>query len=200
MNGSWKLAVLACGLVAGSAWAQAVLPDNDVQVANEGRIGDRWMLAPGATLATPAYPAHLAVRGDDVCLALGYQINPDGSTSNFAVIKQWSSAGDAEPVDGYWAGFAQAGADALSQWRFQARPGISPVQPTYTVATLAFNAGEDAPAALRANCAVADLAATIQSLKSSGYEKSVERRELERLNRAARANRTMVNPLGGSTR
>ena len=85
------LALAACASTAGSAQAQALFAADDTRVANEGTIGDKWALADGATLATPAYPPAMAARGDDVCLALGYLINPDGSTSDFAVLRQWNS-------------------------------------------------------------------------------------------------------------
>jgi hypothetical protein len=189
--------MLALGVIgmAGIAQAQDVLPARGTAIANEGKIGDRWMLSEGVPLATPQYPPHLASRGDDACLALGYQINEGGDTSNFAVLGQWSSAGGAEPVDGYWQAFAQAGADAVSQWRFQPRPEVDAVRPTYTVATLSFNSGQADAAALRAHCAISDLAATIQKAKSGEYTDSRERRDLERLNRRAEAGRTIPNPI-----
>src|SRR5690606_10846038 len=139
MGKHWKLVALVAGsAMLGAVSASDTFPGKDTVVASEGRIGDRWMLAEGATLATPAYPAHLAGRGDDVCVALGYRILPDGSTTDFAVLKQWTSAGEGQQDD-YWRAFAEAGADALSQWRFQPRPGVV-ARSTYTVATLAFSA------------------------------------------------------------
>lgn len=192
-------AIIACCL-AGSVFAagyaaaeQALFRSKDAVIANEGKIGDRWMLAEGATLAVPAYPAAFAQRGDDVCMALGYRINPDGSTSDFAVFKQWNSAdGDKEPEAGYWEAFANAGAEALAQWRFQPRPDARPVRPTYTVATLAFTGTNGPGGDIRANCKVDDLAAAIQARKSKAYMKhSRDRAELDRANHANNL-RTMV--------
>ena len=194
MKTAWIIALVLWSMT-GSAAAQDALPKRDTVIANEGKIGDKWMLADGATLATPQYPAHLAPRGDDACIALGYQINGDGSTSNFAVLQQWTSAGEQEPVEGYWQAFAQAGADAISQWRFKPRPAVTAVRPTYTVATLSFNSGQADAAALRAHCVLADLAARIQTLKSERYTDSRERRDLERANRRAEATRVIPNPI-----
>ena len=129
-------------------------------VANEGTIGDRWMLAEGTTaLPIPIYPADQAQRGDNVCLALGYRILPDGTTSNFRVLKQWSSSsGEKEPFAGYWESFARAAADAVSQWRFQPRPGTGDAVPTVTVATLGFSGNPDKRAVdVGGNCRIANL-------------------------------------------
>ena len=190
--------LLASGLAAsalfvGVASAQALFKTDDTIIANEGKIGDRWKLAEGATLATPAYPTQFAARGDDACVALGYLINPDGTTSDFAVLKQWtSSTGDAEPQDGYWQAFAQSGADALSQWRFQPRPEVTGVRPTFTVATLAFTGAKGAGGDIRGHCTISDLAAVVQERKSEAYMRhSRERAALDRANNASRAQQSM---------
>jgi hypothetical protein len=130
-----------------------------VDIASEGAIRDKWMLADGAKLAAPAYPEGFAQAQRDVCLALGYQINPDGSTSGYRVLKQWNSeTADAEPVDGFWTGFANAGADAVRQWKFKARPEVATPAPVFTVATLTWQTRKDTNAAtLRSECKIADL-------------------------------------------
>ncbi len=101
-----------------------------VRVVDEGGLRDAWTLAEGAVLAAPGYPAEFAGRGDNVCLAIGYAVRPDGTTSDFSLLKAWNSAsGDQEPVAGYWDSFAQAGAAALSEWRFRPlrdRPAAAP--------------------------------------------------------------------------
>lgn len=193
-----RSALVACafGALASFAavgWAQALFAAKDTVIANEGTIGGKWMLADGASLATPAYPAELAGRGDDACLALGYLIAPDGTTSDFAVLKQWnSSAGEDEPQDGYWQSFAQSGADALSQWRFQPRPDTGAARPTYTVATLAFTGAHGQGGDIRGHCRIDDLAAVVQERKSDAYMRtSRERADLERANRASSALRAM---------
>ncbi|WP_140909170.1 energy transducer TonB [Cognatiluteimonas lumbrici] len=193
MGKHWKLVALVAGsAMLGAVSASDTFPGKDTVVASEGRIGDRWMLAEGATLATPAYPAHLAGRGDDVCVALGYRILPDGSTTDFAVLKQWTSAGEGQQDD-YWRAFAEAGADALSQWRFQPRPGVV-ARSTYTVATLAFSAASGQATNTRAHCEVGDLAAFLQQTSSRAYMASRERRDAERLLRGSQRPAMVENP------
>lgn len=146
--------------MAGLAVAAAAGAQDREVVANEGTIGDRWMLAAGTTaLPLPIYPADQARRGDNVCLALGYRIQPDGTTSDFRVLKQWSSSsGEKEPFAGYWDSFARAAADAVSRWRFQPRPGTGDAVPTVTVATLGFTARPAQGAAdVGANCRIPNL-------------------------------------------
>ena len=147
--------IAMAGMVVAAVGATA---QERVRVANEGTIGDKWMLAEGTILQTPAYPAGQVRRGDDVCVALGYRIEPDGTTSDFHVLKQWSSAsGEKEPVAGYWESYAGAAADAVAQWRFQPRPGTGEPVPTLTVATLGFNGKADAGGDIGANCRIANL-------------------------------------------
>ena len=161
-------------LVLGLALSGTALAQEKQRIANEGTIGDKWMLADGLQLATATYPASLAPRGGSACIALGYLIGKDGTTSDFAVLKQWNSeAGEDAPVEGYWQAFAQAGADAVSQWRFKARPGVDVVVPTYTVATLGFQGGKQPidAATLRGHCQIKDLADQLARVKSKRFER-----------------------------
>jgi len=139
-----------------------------VRVVNEGGIRDEWMLADGVKLVAPAYPAAFARRGDNVCVAVGYLINPDGTTSEFSLLKAWASStrGDKEPEPGFWAAFAKVGAVALAQWRFKPRPEVASPTPTYTVATMTLmgRQAEDI-VVLRKRCAIEDLAATKAELE-----------------------------------
>lgn len=171
----------AAFLPAQAAWAS----DRQIRMANEGDIRDRWQLADGATLAAPGYPAVFADRGDDVCMAIGYAINPDGTTSDFALLKAWnSSAQDQEPVAGFWNAFEQASAQALSAWRFKPRPEISTPETTYTVATMHFTGKQAADVAgLRSRCAVEDLKAFVQQQKSDRFMDSLSKYDLDRARR-----------------
>lgn len=190
-----KTAWLCCA-AAVLAMGAATASDKDRVIANEGRIGDRWALADGVQLAMAQYPPALAPRGDDVCVALGYQINEDGTTSDFAVLKQWNSATEEdEPVDGYWAQFAQSAADALGQWRFKPKDGVAP-RPTYTVATVGFSGGKGQDPAFVSHCKVGDLSAFLQKVKSRNVmDRSSVRRDMERASRDARGNYSPPNPL-----
>ena len=192
--------LMAFSLCALAAVAQA---EDRARIVNEGGIRDQWMLADGVKLAAPGYPAAFAERGDNVCVAIGYAIKPDGSTSDFTLLKNWSSStGDKEPVDGFWDAFAQASAGALSQWKFKPRPEVATPEPTYTVATMHFMGQEAADAGvLRCHCSISDLAALVKE-RRVGYEdpeNSRSRRDLERARRSVSGSGSMVeNPAQSS--
>ena len=131
-----RIATLVTGAL-GRSSPLPTLAGEKVRIVNEGGIKDQWMLAEGTKLAAPGYPAALVERGHNVCIALGYAIKPDGTTSDFSIVKSWSSAGQDQP-DEYWDAFAQASAGAVSQWAFAPRPEVAEPQPTYTVATMQF--------------------------------------------------------------
>jgi hypothetical protein len=192
MKMAWSCCTVAAILAAGAA----VASDKDRVIANEGRIGDRWALADGVQLAMAQYPAALAARGDDVCIALAYQINEDGTTSDFAVLRQWNSATEEkEPMDGYFGQFAQAAADALSQWRFKAKEGVV-ARPTYTVATVGFNGGKRQDPGFASHCRIGDLTAFLQNHRSDSImNRSSARRDMERASRDAQANSSIRNTL-----
>jgi|SRR5688572_19890947 len=136
-----------------------------IRVVNEGGIRDEWTLPAGYKLALPAYPAEHAGQQTEACVAIGYLINPDGSTSDFALLKSWTSANVASGSSReYWSAFAQASAQAMSQWRFQPRPEVQAPRPVYTVATLLFAAQTPQ---LRGQCAIPDLAAKLRELRAN---------------------------------
>lgn len=157
------LFVCLLALAGGSAWAL-----DPIRVANEGGIKNAWTLPPGTQLAAPAYPAQFADRAMEVCVGIGYLINADGSTSDFALLKAWNSeTGDREPASGFWAAFAQASAAALQQWRFQPRPEVGRPVPVYTVATMSFGRqGAMASSELRRRCTIANLHQHLAALRA----------------------------------
>ncbi len=173
--------------------SQSVAADR-VRTVNEGGIRDEWMLADGVKLAAPGYPAAFAERGDSVCVAMGYAIKPDGTTSDFVLLKAWaSSTQEQEPTAGFWDAFSQTSAAALSQWKFKPRPEISEPRTTFTVATMNF-IGKEAtdPTALRAHCAIPDLAAFVQQNKANRFQKgTLEKNEMERLRRWQESQRSL---------
>ncbi len=178
MNIKTTLVATAAIMVLASLAVQA--KDRE-RIANEGTIGDKWMLADGAKLATAEYPGYFAERGDDVCIALGYKINKDGTTSDFSVLRQWNSeAEDKEPVDGFWKAFAESAAHAVSQWKFKPRPDAGAPVTTLTVATLGFNGkkGVD-PVALRGHCKIADLTDAIEQAKTKRAQRGSLNRHVE---------------------
>ena len=160
--------------------AHAVAADK-IRVLNEGGIRDEWTLPAGFKLAVPAYPAKYAAQHAETCVAIGYLINPDGSTSDFALLKNWSSANVPSGSTGeYWSAFAQASAQAVSQWRFQPRPEVQEARPVYTVATLLFAAQSPQ---LRGHCAIPDLAARLRELRrDTGTRRRMDADLYDRLN------------------
>lgn len=165
---SKTLALVALGL---SLTAVVSAAADRTRVVNEGGIRDEWALADGVKLAAPGYPGNFAERGDNVCVAMGYSIKPDGTTSDFTLLKAWSSStGEKEPTQGFWDAFAQAGAGALSQWKFKPRPEVTAPQTTFTVATMNFMGKQASDVAeLRAHCAIADLPSYVQQQKSNKF-------------------------------
>lgn len=182
-----------CGLAA------AAQCGDRTRVVNEGGIRDQWMLADGVKLAAPGYPAEFKDRGDNVCVAIAYAIKPDGTTSDFALLRQWTSAGDREPTQGYFDAFAAAGAGALSQWKFKPRPEVEAPQRTVTVATLHFTGKEPMDlAALRSHCQISDLAAVIQEARHKSVDRDRLRRDMEAQHRAANANNALISNPGAA--
>lgn len=206
MNASRRRRI-SCGALASSVCVlllSAAVHAADPRIVNEGGIRDEWMLADGAKLAAPGYPAEFAEQGDNVCIALGYLINPDGTTSNFELLRAWTSStrGPREPARGFWEAFAKSGAVALAQWRFKPRPEVAAARPTYTVSTMTFmgKQAEDA-AGLRSHCSIADLAKAKAELQSKGRRNDMNRHLLDKtLQNAAGTMPTRVMPTrGGST-
>ncbi|HJR74666.1 MAG TPA: hypothetical protein VJ806_13630 [Luteimonas sp.] len=174
----WILAAALCAVCGSAAAAERV------RIVDEGGLRDRWTAAPGANFAAPGYPGSQAARGDNVCVAMGYAVRPDGSTSDFTLLKAWSSAsGGGEPESGYWDAFSQAAASALSEWRFQPRAGAVS-ETTYTVATLHFMGRQGVePQELAGHCAISDLADFIQRQKADRFFAGLDKHEMERLKR-----------------
>jgi len=186
-----RITTLMAGVVAVAVAAPGLAAEK-VRIVNEGGIKDQWTLAEGAKLAAPGYRAGMVERGDNVCIALGYAINPDGTTSDFSVVKSWSSAG-AEQPDEYWDVFAQASAGAVSQWAFAPRPEVAEPRPTYTVATMQFMGKQPMDGAeLRGHCRVDDLAAQLKRNERNNPMNSQVRRDIERAERNRQPRPPMV--------
>ena len=151
-----KSIMFATGLLfAGSVFA-ADVPKN---IVDEGQLGKTHVLAAGTQLAAPGYPGSYADSGDDVCIALGYTVKPDGTTGDFRFLQAWSSdRASAERTDRYLDTFASAAASAVSKWRFEPREGTASGAVS-TVATLVFTGGKGATPDLADRCRISDLAA-----------------------------------------
>lgn len=172
--------------------AAAAAPAADrVRIVDEGGIGNQWMVADGIKLAAPGYPADFVGRGDNVCVAMGYAIKPDGGTADFALLKVWnSSTGEEEPSAGFRDAFAQASAIALSQWKFKPRPEITGPQYTYTAATMSFM-GKHATTGpeLRGHCAISDLKTLVQEQYADFFQNSGKKQQMENVRRTLHQHR-----------
>ena len=145
-----KSSALAMALLLAMGAASAV--ETPKNLVDEGQLGKTHALAAGTALAAPGYPGAYAGSGDDVCIALGYTVKPDGTTGDFRFLQAWSSnRADAEKSDRYLDSFASAAAQAVSKWRFEPLAG-APAEGTATVATLTFNGGRGATSDLAARC------------------------------------------------
>lgn len=155
--------VFAIGLFVSGTVVAADVPKN---IVDEGQLGRTHALAAETQLAIPGYPGAYAESGDDVCIALGYTVKPDGTTGDFRLLRAWSSdRASAERTSRYLDTFASAAAEAVSQWRFAPREAAA-AGPVSTVATLTFNGGRGDAIGLADRCRVADLAAHYSRLEN----------------------------------
>ena len=190
MSRNTRSALVALSLCCLAVSAQAA--DKKPRIADEGSIGGEWKLAEGMkSLPVPGYPETMKERGDSVCVAIGYSIDPTGKTGDFTLLKSWSSGMDL-PKD-YFDPYSAAAAGALSQWAFAPRAEVQNPQRTITVATMTFRGKDKMDGTqLAANCRIENLAAMLNEAGNKAG-KDLIRREMERDSRAAEANRSMMN-------
>ena len=141
-----------------------------VRVVPEGGLAKDWIVQPGNELAAPGYPGTFADRGDDVCVAIGYRVQADGTTSDYVMLGGWNSSRRyQQPATGYWDAFSQAGVAALSQWRFAPRSGDSmdsnAAVDTVAVMTFRGESSTRTTSDVRAKCAVPSLVARMQYVR-----------------------------------
>ena len=184
----------ACVLMLCSVALAAGAADKS-RIANEGAIGDQWMLAPGTKLAAPGYTKEMKESGDNVCVALGYAIAPDGKTSDFTVLRTYSSREN--PPSNYFDQYTASAAHAVSQWAFAPRPGVDAPQRTVTVATLTFRGNAEAmDAGLASRCKISDLALELQNARHRNVDQGQLRRDMEYNSRAAQSSNSMISNPG----
>jgi len=176
--------LLACLVVAsGVSFAGELrIANQPVRIADEGAIGDRWMVAEDAQFQSAPYPAEFADRPNNVCVALGYRIKADGTTSQFRVLEQWNEAsGKREPLPGFNDAFARAAISAVAHWKFAPRPDVRRPEAVDTVTTMAFRARSDMPVeTVRGQCAINDLTAYLDDLRDRDDLISAEVARFER--------------------
>ncbi len=142
----------------------AAKTEGRVEIVTEGGIGKTWAAAPGASFAAPGYPAAMQARAANVCLSVGYTLNPEnGTPSDLTLLQAWSrDKDDVALTDGELEAFVQAAAGALSQWRFVPKDGAVKHVTTFTSATLTFNGAPNTrPQSLPGQCRIADLQAFV---------------------------------------
>lgn len=140
-----------------------------VKIVDEGRLAQNGITS-DSSFAAPGFPASLASRGDNVCVTIGYKIQSDGSTTDFGVLKSWSSSSDDKrPQGGYWEDVINVTGSAVSQWKFRKADG-GKLAPLYTAATFSFRGNDPMePSQLRAKCLITDLTAYVQEIKGKRY-------------------------------
>ncbi len=166
MKGQSLLACLFLGLSCAPAGAQ-----DKIRVVNEGGIRDEWSLASGTKLPVPAHPPAYAGHQGEVCVAIGYLINPDGTTSDFSLLKAWSAVKPERDREEFWSAFGREATAALSQWRFVPRAEVAQPRPVFTVATFLFATA--APVALKVRCQIPSLVPYMRELR---HDTRVQRR------------------------
>ncbi len=162
MGKSWWL----CGLLVLAINAPNARADEDkIPVVNEDSIGKVWIIPPNSKLTGLAYPAEYADHQEQVCLAIGFMINPDGHASDLGLIKSWSSNEPRRGKDEYWGAFAGVASAELSQWKFVPNAEVKVPGAVYTVATFVFASPSADESSKR--CAIANLNLRIRELMQS---------------------------------
>lgn len=146
-----KLLLAAMALVvAGNAAAQSP----HVRVVDEDKLGAAGLSVVGQ-VPMASYPLQFAGANDDVCVAVGYTVNPDGSTGNYHLLRAWSSDRQrAETDPRYLQAFMTAASEAVSRRHYVTEGASAPVA---TAATITF-AGSGEARRLADRCRVSELA------------------------------------------
>ena len=145
----YLLAAMAL-VVAGKVAAQSP----QIRVVDEDKLGAAGVSVVGH-VPLASYPLEFAGANDDVCVAVGYTVNPDGSTGNYHLLRAWTSDRlRAETDPRYLQAFATAASEAVSHRRF-GTAGMS--APVATTATVTFT-GSGSARRLADRCRVSQLA------------------------------------------
>jgi hypothetical protein len=149
-------------LAAMVAMALPAAAADKIPVVDEGHLAEQWKLAPGTQLMPP-YPPAYAGDPEEVCLVVGYLVNADGHTSDFALLKSWTSGANNRGRTRFWEDFGDLASRAVAQWKYMpAHAGAS--RPAYTATTFVFGK-PDAVMDTRAHCAVPDLSERLAELR-----------------------------------
>lgn len=171
-----------------------------VKVVDEGKLPE-FGVTSDSTFAAPGFPASLASRGDNICVTIGYKIQSDGSTTDFGVLKSWSSTSEEERPEGsYWDDVINVTGSAVSNWKFRKADG-SKLAPLYTAATFSFRGTDPMePSQLRAKCHISDLTAHLQEIKGRRYRNGQpDTFTAEQFRRQAQSQRSMMSSPGAGS-
>lgn len=173
-------ATLLAVAVAGAAFAGTT-----PAIISEGGANAFWrQVTPDAL---PPFPANAPDKSEDACVSIGYVIQANGTTSDFAMLKSWSSKLDKEfPAGDAYSGFSRGAVASVMQRRYvpaQAVAAGTGVTPVFTAATFAYSQRADADLqALRAHCVVEDLPGFVAKVQDKARKggKGIRRAEMER--------------------
>jgi hypothetical protein len=161
------VALVAFGLVTGAVAA------DKVRIADHDKIQKDWVPAANSPLMQAPYPQSVTDRSRDICVSLGYQINRDGTTSDFGVLRVWSS----ENPDVYGSAdalqpFTQSAAAAVSTWKYEATPTAASNRVVYTSASVPFVGSRGTPVEqVRARCEITDLREFIAQAQQKAFRR-----------------------------
>jgi hypothetical protein len=176
--------LLAAGLLFSTAAAWAAAPPRPVKIIDEAVAKKDWApVLPQVQAPAPAGEAH------DVCVALGYKINRDGSTSDVVLLMGRIDGQDAGQ-DPRLEPYARAAAAAVSAWRFEPTPDASSSRVMFTSSSVAFARPDGpGPEAVREQCVISNLKGFIakaQEMEGDGPQAELERRRRAELDAATR--------------
>lgn len=178
----------------------AALAAFPVKIVDEGRLSQNGITS-DSKFQPPGFPASLAAKGDNVCITLGYKIQADGTTTDFGVLKSWSSATEEQRPEGsYWDDVMNVTGSTVADWKFRRIDGDTLV-PVYTAATFTFRGTTPMePTQLRAKCLITDLTAHVQEIKGKRYRSGQpDTFTAEQFRRQSQSQGSMIsNPGAGS--
>lgn len=171
---SRKLVAIAAALTALGV-AQAA---DRVDIVSEDSLAKHWRVAPGTMATVAAYPAIVADKSDRVCVGIGYQVHPDGSTSSHAVLRSWSAAHpEGDEHANYIQPFAR-NAIAAVQAQKLAQVRAKQVRVIYTATTFTF--GNESPE-VRERCHISNLMAFIAKAQAEAMRRgNLKKSEMDR--------------------
>lgn len=150
--------------------AKSAPPESPPSVS-ESSVGSYWL--PKGTVAVPGIPAGVPDPTEQVCVSLGYQIKADGSTSDFTLLRSWSSKHPRGLPDGEVYGlYSRMAVAATMQRQYAPAPAMSgkPVA-IFTASTYAFGAPPADADGVRGRCRIDNLADFMKQAQEDAYRR-----------------------------